>query len=565
MGACGFLAAPAAPIDTAEPAQTPPAVVQVSNVDEFLAAIGSDTEIILTPGSYNLTHAADYGKETGNRYYNWTNVGSGQYGLEIKKADNLRITGSGAEIVTVPRWVNVLSFYKCDDLKLTSLTIGHTEATEACEGGVVFLDRCDDVIIDNCGLYGCGTIGVNAEDCCDLTVKNTDIYHCSSVGINLSNSEDVNVSFCRIYDCGNTSEYGAAFTAFDFADTSDVSVSDCEVYDNNFYSLINEYRSHDIKIDRLNVHNNRLNSAFCQTYAPLSFTDLTLTDNIINAWFEDYSTIRTIMLNGEVRSESVLVRIWGDQLSSHGIATVEVEECTLDYSGTKEVHVKTADEFLAAIASNTTVYIDVPQINLMDASDYGEGTKEDDFYYDTPLYIEFKSKPYQWRRVFDGCSLLIGGVKNFHIVGGEIVTEPRYAQVLSFYYCSELSFENLYLGHTKEEGSCTGGVLYLFNCEDVVLENCDLYGCGILGITAYGTKNMSVQRTLIHDCSYGAADFYDCSGINFFSCNVQNCPNPHFSLNNCTGFTWDGTLMDPNCRFNVTPGSEPSVFSSYES
>ena len=43
-------------------------IVRVSTVDEFLAAIAPNTEIVLAPGEYNLTQAKGYGR-TGGKYY----------------------------------------------------------------------------------------------------------------------------------------------------------------------------------------------------------------------------------------------------------------------------------------------------------------------------------------------------------------------------------------------------------------------------------------------------------------------------------------------------------------
>ncbi|MCI7574709.1 MAG: hypothetical protein MSS94_08270, partial [Clostridiales bacterium] len=50
--------------------------VQVSTVDEFLAAIAPNTEIVLAPGEYNLTQAAGYGR-TGGKYYHWESTFDG--------------------------------------------------------------------------------------------------------------------------------------------------------------------------------------------------------------------------------------------------------------------------------------------------------------------------------------------------------------------------------------------------------------------------------------------------------------------------------------------------------
>ena len=53
-----------------------PETVTVDSVDEFLEAIGHYTEITLEAGYYDLTTASDYGMETDNPYYMWTQLKS---------------------------------------------------------------------------------------------------------------------------------------------------------------------------------------------------------------------------------------------------------------------------------------------------------------------------------------------------------------------------------------------------------------------------------------------------------------------------------------------------------
>ena len=62
-----------------------PVSVTVNSVDEFLASLGHNTEIILEAGYYDLTTASDYGQETGSPYYTWVDVGDG-YQLLIQNA-----------------------------------------------------------------------------------------------------------------------------------------------------------------------------------------------------------------------------------------------------------------------------------------------------------------------------------------------------------------------------------------------------------------------------------------------------------------------------------------------
>ena len=128
--------------------------VTVSSVDELLAAIAPDAEIHLAAGTYNLTEAASYGNDDAGSYY-WLSYGfENEYGLFIENVDNLTIIGDNAEILTVPRSANVLTFRNCDQLTLQGLTVGHTEAAQACEGGVIRLEGCFGAIVDHCRLYG---------------------------------------------------------------------------------------------------------------------------------------------------------------------------------------------------------------------------------------------------------------------------------------------------------------------------------------------------------------------------------------------------------------------------
>ena len=93
-----------------------PVSVTVSTVDEFLAAIGPDTEIILEAGYYDLSTASGYGAKTDNPYCRWVDIGDG-YQLTIQDTDMLTIRADDdAMIVTVPRYANVLHFQNCMNL-----------------------------------------------------------------------------------------------------------------------------------------------------------------------------------------------------------------------------------------------------------------------------------------------------------------------------------------------------------------------------------------------------------------------------------------------------------------
>ena len=520
--------------------------VSVSTVDELLAAIAPETEIILEPGIYNLTEASDYGTVHYSGYYTWNSYGlRDQYELHIKDADNLKFSGTEAEIVTEPRMANVLSFEKCEKLTLEGLKIGHTERAEQCECGVIRLSVCDDAALKACSLYGCGTVGIEAEDCMSLSVADTDIHHCSMTGISLTECRDADVDGCRMYECGTNEQYSEACSIFSLIESTGISIQDTEIYNNYTDALVLSQGQNEAAFKSLNIHGNRISGCFqFWEEASVQFENLSFADNSIDSWFNRYAEVQTATVDEEKLDETGLNERWGTQLSSSGMGTVEVAPAVVDFSGTEEIHVNSVDEFLAAIGSNVNIVIDSEELNLTEAMDYGE--EEHPEYEDAP---SFNGKSYAWMKVYDGFQLCIGNVSNFHITGGHIVTEPRYADVLAFYACSDISLNHVTAGHTLQ-GECCGGVIFLKQCENIIVQESDLYGCGILGLTAYDVSSLQVQNTLIHDCTYGAAQLNDSEDVAFLNCSIQNCPEPHFSLQNCLNFSWDGKLMNPYSSFS---------------
>ena len=136
-----------------------------------------------------------------------------------------------------------------------------------------------------------------------------------------------------------------------------------------------------------------------------------------------------------------------------------------------EYHVTTVDEFLAALGSDRTIYLDAALFDLSTASNYGG----------------YGSEHYYWVDIFDGPGLVITGVKNLRLIGqskDETTVEavPRYADVLCFSECENVTVAQLTAGHTKgEPGSCSGDVLAFEKCQDVHVIDCGLFGCGVWG------------------------------------------------------------------------------------
>jgi len=176
--------------------------VTVSTAAELMAAICPNRTIYLEDGTYNLTdwiESLASIRETGNPCVRIEEVFDG-YEVQIVGADNLRLTGSDAEIVVEPRYADVLSFFDCDGIALTDLTLGHTIEPGSCQGDVLSFTDCGDIKLEGLDLYGCGTYGIVAENVASLVMDGGSIHDCS-YGImelrNVAAAEFDSVAFSR--------------------------------------------------------------------------------------------------------------------------------------------------------------------------------------------------------------------------------------------------------------------------------------------------------------------------------------------------------------------------------
>lgn len=66
--------------------------------------------------------------------------------------------------------------------------------------------------------------------------------------------------------------------------------------------------------------------------------------------------------------------------------------------------------------------------------------------------------------------------------------------------------KNLKLSHIKPEywSYCTGNVLALDWADDILIENCDLNGCGRIGVYMFSATNVVLKKNWIHDNSLSA-------------------------------------------------------------
>ena len=192
--------------------------VTVSSMEEFLEAFKPGAEIVLAKGDYNLTdyindfwladEAASFNAE-----HEYVEIRDCYDGAEVavKNVANVTLRGAGdteeTEIVIEPRYATVLTFEKCDNLKVSNLTMGHTETGE-CSGSVLALSACDGAELRDLDLYGCGVIGLECSNGTqNVTVYDSTIRDCSWGPLDVYDA----TGKIELYDCSLTGSYGGGY------------------------------------------------------------------------------------------------------------------------------------------------------------------------------------------------------------------------------------------------------------------------------------------------------------------------------------------------------------------
>ena len=233
----------------------------------------------------------------------------------------------------------------------------------------------------------------------------------------------------------------------------------------------------------------------------------------------------------------------------------------------KTYTVHTAEEFINALGPDRTVVVE--SVNPLILTPVIERLAQET---SIPTYDYYGSNNYVGLGYYDnqdGPALAVVGFMNLTIKGQgpadvTILSQPRYADVITFEDCHNLNISNIVMGHT-DEGYCEGAVVSLRRCSNVNITGSDFFGCGTEGFIISGSNNIVVEASAVHNCSYHTMHLLNSKNITFKDClfrdnrqfeqiNVNNCENvaftnsvfsnlqgPLFNINSLTTFV--------NCSF----------------
>ena len=177
--------------------------VTVSTAAELIRAIAPDVHIILKPGDYNFSALTEEEIESCGGYVRPDCLAYGEIAIYNAPGLILEVEESGSvRLITENGYADVMTLTLCDGVVLKGLILGHEIEKGECDADVLRIDTCEDVHVEECGLFGCGADGVWAEKADRLTVTKTDIYESTSSIFSLVDTGEAVFDRCRFYDNG---------------------------------------------------------------------------------------------------------------------------------------------------------------------------------------------------------------------------------------------------------------------------------------------------------------------------------------------------------------------------
>lgn len=520
--------------------------------EETVIANGGSLSAAIAPGAAvelgKITIDVSEGNLEDTAYCRWENSYGGIQ-LVIHDVDNLTIRGAGSKdtcLETTCSAATVLSFENCKNLTLEGFSVSHVQAAEGSVGYGLHFQDCENVKLQDVGTCGRNYISLVADNTKNLTAERCLLQSADGEGVSSLGSTGIRLRNCTISGIGSLAEETAGTTGYTavYADgQGEIVLENCSIADNSFQNIAVAEGSQ-VTLEGCTIENNTLQGCGFLTGSefPAEWGDTGVEGTVIlkectgsgNQGTRWLPVLGAPKVTDDAGRELLEVEI------SQALGELQVEKAQ-NVAPQEETVVTTVEEFLSAIGSNKRIVIDAPMLDLSEADTTVSGDH------------------YLWEEVFDGVQLVIHDADNLTIAGkggkgiNVISAVPRYAQVLTFRNCTNVSVENLTAGHTKEPGYCIGGVLWFENCTNVKVSKCGLYGCGTIGVQAYASRNVTIQDNEIYECSYGGISLNNVAtaamdGNTFRDLGDEYGGFVYQVFSDCTEVTFEGKRVVPGTQ-----------------
>jgi hypothetical protein len=181
-------------------------------------------------------------------------------------------------ITTKPQYANVLELKNCHHIAIRDLRLGHDVEKGYCRGGVIKMEGCTNIFIENVEMFGCGTYGFELYDCENVRFNGCTVTDCTYGMFDCHSCKGVVVKNTAFYQ--NNCLSGAAIK------DSEIRFENCEFSENSneerFSSNMFDVQRSTVQMLTTNISRNR--------FIGLGNIDHLLTHDLSvsgNSWQED--------------------------------------------------------------------------------------------------------------------------------------------------------------------------------------------------------------------------------------------------------------------------------------
>ena len=131
--------------------------------------------------------------------------------------------------------------------------------------------------------------------------------------------------------------------------------------------------------------------------------------------------------------------------------------------------------------------------------------------------------------------------------GTRILVTNVNENVINIHGVKNIRIENAHLSHLKPLGeyNCHGSVINIKNAEGITIFNCDLNGCGAIGVRAQGSKDLLIQNCWIRKNTFNAVYLQSCSEVRLLTNLIEDNAN-FLQMYNTTDFEACDNLVRNN-------------------
>jgi hypothetical protein len=144
--------------------------------------------------------------------------------------------------------------------------------------------------------------------------------------------------------------------------------------------------------------------------------------------------------------------------------------------------------------------------------------------------------------------------------GTQILVSNENANVISIHGVNNFHIENARLSHLepREDYNCHGNVIDIMYVDGVTILNCDINGCGAVGVYARQSENLLIQNCWIHENTFNAIYLQTCSDVYLLSNLIENNAN-FFQVYDTSGFQASDNLIRNNGGYWIERDPNPGM------